>query len=146
MSNQLFFFTENPTVNSKHISKRLPLRNTLNYMNRFSISETDQHEISGFFILDNPTNIKKVKSSEMAKWREEIEKKRKEISEQLALKLPKCYGVVNFFLSGNALFKNLSGKSSWTLLIFDSIPYHASGLTLTNKQKFYHKLKRRTQN
>ena len=106
-----FFFTENPTKNDEPITSRLPFRNTLNYINRFSISEIDQHEISGFFVLDNPIDFNKFEPSEKIQWRREMQKKRKEISQKLEVKLAKCHGVVNFFLSGKALFKDQTGKS-----------------------------------
>ena len=111
MPQENFFFTENPTENGELIMNRLPLRNTLNYMNRFSISENDQHEISGFFVLDNPVDRKKLEPSEKIRWRNEIEEKREEISQKLVLKLSSCYDVVNFFLSGNALFKSETGEN-----------------------------------
>ena len=109
MPQENFFFTENPTENDEPITYRLPIRKTLNYVNRFSISENDQHDISGFFILDNPTDFKKYQPSEKTQCRTEIDKKRKEISKSIASQLSKCHGVVNFFLSGNALFKDETG-------------------------------------
>ena len=109
MSNQLFFFTENPSVDNRPLSKRLPLRNTLNYMNKFTISENDQFEIAGFFVLDNPTDRKRFDSARKIRWRNEIEGKINEISKMLTLKLSTCIDVVNFFLSGNSLFKSETG-------------------------------------
>ena len=58
MPQENFFFTENPTENDEPITNRLPIRNTLNYVNtRFSISETDQHDIlDSLFSIIQPTS------------------------------------------------------------------------------------------
>ena len=106
----MFFFTENPTRDNEPIVERQPLQNTINYMNKFTVTENDQFEISGFYVLDNPTDYKKFKSNEKIRWRNKMNDKREEISRDMASKLSTCEDVVNFFLSGTALFKSETGK------------------------------------
>ena len=110
MSNQIFFFTENPTRDNESILERQPLRNTINYMNKFTVTENDQFEISGFYVLDHPLDLKKFVADEKTRWRISMKEKRDQVLQDLASKLSTCEGIVNVFLSGSALFKNETGK------------------------------------
>ena len=76
------------------------------------MSEDDQYDIAGFYLFDNPIDFKKFESTEKNRWREKMNEKRNEISKNLSSKLSTCEGIVYFFLSGQALFKNETGMDS----------------------------------
>ena len=91
---QCFFLTENRPSYGGNAENTLPWRNTRNYMNRMTVSEHDQFEISGFFAIP------------VGRWnseREHVKEELKNISAQVISKLSASSGIVDVLVSGISL-------------------------------------------
>ena len=91
---QCFFLTENRPSYGANAENTLPWRNTRNYMNRMTVSEHDQFEISGFFAIP------------VGRWnseREQVREELKNISAQVISKLSASSGIVDVLVSGISL-------------------------------------------
>ena len=91
---QCFFLTENRPSYGDNAENTPPWKNTRNYMNRMTVSEHDQFEISGFFAL--PVGYS-------AREREEVNEESKNISAQIRRQLSTLSGVVDVLVSGISL-------------------------------------------
>ena len=91
---QCFFLTENRPSYGANAENTLPWKNTRNYMNRMTVSEHDQFEISGFFAIS------------VGRWnseREEVKEELKIISAKVINKLSASSGIVDVLVSGISL-------------------------------------------
>ena len=91
---QCFFLTENRPSYGADAETTLPWKNTRNYMNRMTVSEHDQFEITGFFAIP------------VARWDNEREEKKEEsknISAQVIRQLSTLSGIVHVLVSGISL-------------------------------------------
>ena len=101
---ELYFFTEKYTgKDSDHHEIVQPWKNTLNYINRFSISEEDAFEIAGIFTLTNSNlhtkRSRKAESHFLDKKLAETYYRRATILNHLC----KASGIVHVFISGMKL-------------------------------------------
>ena len=107
---EMFFFTEKYTGNDHNHQEIIhPWKNTLNYINRFSISEEDGFDIAGIFTMTN-TNIStkaKKNSNLLNRVLEETYKERAGVLNHLSL----ASGIVHVFISGMKLYRTKKWKS-----------------------------------
>ena len=103
---EMFFFTEKYNgKDSDHHEIVQPWKNTLNYINKFSISEEDGFDIGGVFTMTN-SNVSTKSSSKnpghLNKIMEETYKERTKILNNLS----KAAGCLHVFISGMKLYRN----------------------------------------
>ena len=91
---QCFFLTENRPSFGADAETTLPWKNTRNYMNRMTVSEHDQFEISGFFAIPVGTSDRE---------REGVKEESKNISAQVIKQLSTLSGIVHVLVSGISL-------------------------------------------
>jgi len=91
---QCFFLTENRPSFGVAAETTLPWKNTRNYMNRMTVSEHDQFEISGLFAIPVETSERE---------REAVKEESKSISAQIIKKLSTLSGIVHVLVSGISL-------------------------------------------
>ena len=105
-----FFLTENRPSYGANAENTPPWKNTRNYMNRMTVSEHDQFEISGFYAIPVETSDRE---------RAEVNEELKNISAQVISKLSTLSGNVHVLASGISLcFKKLKGRgfiSTWPM-------------------------------
>jgi len=112
---QIFFLIENSVKNEKDNSDDLSGKMARNLMNRFSISEENQFEISGCHAYDNNcaafrnkydktdgTKGKKISAKEQRRRYREVNKKRKKIFKNLSNSM----GKLDIMICGMTLFRD----------------------------------------
>ena len=115
---EIFFFTEKYTGGDlTHQEIIQPWKNTLNYINRFSISEEDGFDIAGVFTMQNSemsTQSSSKNPSHLNNIMEQTYTQRTEILNHLS----KAAGFVHVFISGMKLYKNRqkAGRDSYVYL------------------------------
>ena len=106
---QCFFLTENRPSYGANAENTLPWKNTRNYMNKMTVSEHDQFEISGFYAIPVETSDR-----ERAKVQEQFNN----ISAQVIRKLATLSGNVHVLVSGISLCFKRKGRgfiSTWAM-------------------------------
>ena len=91
---QCFFLTENRLSYGANAENTPPWKNTRNYMNKMTISEHDQFEISGFYAIPVETWDKE---------RNEVKEESKNVSAEVISQLSMLSGVVDVLVSGISL-------------------------------------------
>lgn len=114
---QIFFLIENSVKNEKDNSDDLSGKMARNLMNRFSISEENQFDISGYHAYDNncaafrnkygktgKTEGKEISTKEQRKRYREVNKKRKKMLKNLSNAL----GTLDIMICGMKLFRDFN--------------------------------------
>ena len=113
---QIFFLIENSVKNEKDNSDDLSEKMARNLMNRFSISEENQFEISGCHAYDNNCatlrnkNPPEISAKEQRKRYREVNKKRQKILKNLS----NAMGTLDIMICGMKLFNDY--HVSWSSL------------------------------
>jgi len=114
---QIFFLIENSVKNEKDNSDDLSGKMARNLMNRFSISEESQFEISGCYAYDNTCAAyrnkysktgkpegKQISAKEQRKRYREVNKKRKKVLKNLS----NAMGTLDIMICGMKLFREFN--------------------------------------
>ena len=113
---QCFFFTENRTGKASAIATSLLWKNTRMYMNKMTVSEEDQFEISGFFSI----NSGKWSNLEVGEFNNKDKRK------QITKKLSAASGTVHIFTSGINLTRNFNWRTVMGFNSFEEKQKYAS--------------------
>ena len=118
---EIFFFTEKYTGNDyNHQEIIQPWKNTLNYINRFSISEEDGFDIAGVFTMKNSEGSTKSRQTN-PKYLNEILKKNYEPRAEILKNLWKASGIVHVFISGMKLYKDHPNRKNESMVELNQI-------------------------
>ena len=111
---EMFFFTEKYTGKDFHHHEIVqPWKNTLNYINRFSISEEDAFDIAGVYTMNNSSHLTKSQKKRSKKSKSILDnmlKKTYPSRAEILSHLSGASGIVHVFISGMKLYRDYPGK------------------------------------
>ena len=103
---EIFFFTENYTGTQKlYREENQSHKNTLNYINRFTISEEDAFDIAGIYHIDNFLHV--MKANQIRKFPSDDLKTNYDRRVQIFQHLNSASGNVHIFISGMLMYKRI---------------------------------------